>query len=64
VIQYSSGGIGERGNNLAKVSERTYQPGDRILLKRQADGVDYSAYKFVDGNIIVPDTPGFGVSLE
>lgn len=28
-----------------------------------ADGVDYSAYKFVDGNLIMPDTPGFGLSL-
>jgi D-galactarolactone cycloisomerase len=30
----------------------------------QADGVDYSTYKFVDGNIIVPDVPGFGLWLE
>jgi D-galactarolactone cycloisomerase len=30
----------------------------------KAEGVDYSAYKFVDGNIIMPDVPGFGLSLE
>jgi hypothetical protein len=30
----------------------------------KADGVDYSNCKFADGNIIVPDAPGFGPSLE
>ncbi len=29
----------------------------------KAEGVDYSAYKFVDGEIVVPDAPGFGLSL-
>lgn len=29
-----------------------------------ATGVDYSAYKFVDGKIVVPDAPGFGLSLH
>jgi L-alanine-DL-glutamate epimerase-like enolase superfamily enzyme len=29
----------------------------------KTEGVDYSAYKFVDGQIIVPDLPGFGLKL-
>ena len=29
----------------------------------EAKGVDYSAYKFVDGKIVVPDASGFGLSL-
>jgi L-alanine-DL-glutamate epimerase-like enolase superfamily enzyme len=29
----------------------------------KTEGVDYSAYKFVDGKIIVPDLPGFGLKL-
>jgi len=29
----------------------------------EAAGVDYSAYKFVDGKLIMPETPGFGLSL-
>jgi D-galactarolactone cycloisomerase len=29
-----------------------------------ATGMDYSAYKFVNGNLAVPDDPGFGVKLS
>ena len=27
------------------------------------DGVDYSAYRFKDGNLVLPETPGFGLEL-
>jgi L-alanine-DL-glutamate epimerase-like enolase superfamily enzyme len=29
-----------------------------------ATGMDYSAYKFVDGKLVVPDDPGFGLKLS
>ena len=29
----------------------------------RAEGVDYSAFRFVDGRLVVPDAPGFGMDL-
>jgi len=28
-----------------------------------ATGMDYSAYRFADGKLVVPDAPGFGIGL-
>ncbi len=30
----------------------------------KAERVDYSAFRFMDGKLNVPDVPGFGLSLE
>jgi len=30
----------------------------------RAKGIDYSAYKFVKGRLVVPDAPGFGLTLS
>jgi len=30
----------------------------------KATGMDYSAYRFIDGNLMVPDAPGFGIELS
>ena len=30
----------------------------------KTEGVDYSAYKFIDGKIVVPNLPGFGLRLN
>jgi len=32
-------------------------------IAAHAKGVDYSAYKFSDGKLVVPDAPGFGLGL-
>ncbi len=32
-------------------------------ISGRTEGIDYSAYKLVDGQIIVPDEPGFGLKL-
>ena len=29
----------------------------------QAPGIDYSAYKIIDGKLVLPQTPGFGLKL-
>ena len=30
----------------------------------KATGMDYSAYRFLEGNLVVPDAPGFGIELS
>lgn len=30
----------------------------------KASGMDYSAYRLEDGDLVVPDKPGFGIDLS
>ena len=53
----------------AKLSDSTHLAagvGNVVIVEGipgRAEGVDYSAFRFVDGRLVVPDTPGFGMDL-